>query len=1242
MLRVSKKRHTHHLAVLVAVIALTILLFVLGTGVALAWTDISDSQWVATYGVTSTQVATVAAGYANGTFKPLLAVDRGQFAKMVVDGFGMATASPASPTFTDVPTTNFFYRWIEGGVDAGIISGFGDGTYRPTSVVSRQQANSILGLYLAQRELSLRGHIAGDDGNYASLNAWYSAEGVEVLAQFADSANVASIHAPATAYLVFHDVVRGSASGGGVYLRPGSNLTRAQAVALILRVRAVSFSTALPTITLVNPASGPAVGGNSVVITGTNFTGATVVKFGAVAAPSYVVNSATQITAVAPAGTTGTTVDVGVTTPAGTSAIVAADKYGYGTPTVTLLAPAAGVAAGGTSVVITGTGFSGVTAVKFGLVNATSYVVNSPTQITAVAPAGTAGTTVDVTVTATASTSAASAASKYSYGAPTVTVLAPAAGAAASGTSVVITGTGFTGLSGAAAVKFGLTNATSYVVNSPTQITAVAPAGTTGTTVDVTVTTPAGTSAISVLASKYSYGVPTVALLDPVGGPAAGGNAVVITGTGFTGLSGAAAVKFGLTNATSYVVNSPTQITAIAPAGTPGAVVDVTVVNPVGASGIAGTGNDYTYGVPTVLALAPNIGTTAGSTAVTISGTNFVAGATVAFGTGFPATSVVVVNSTTITCVSPAHAAGVVDVVVTTPAGPSSIVGAGNDYTYVSYTADVALALTTPAPGVGNTITGGGATKTVTVNVVNATASVVLTGTKLVGQAVVLGGANASDVIAAGTGTAPIYTVNTSSVSATGGSKVFTLTVSETGKADIVYTVTVTVAAPYTADMTLALTTPAPDSSNTIAGGGATKTVTVNVANATSSVVLTGAKTAGQTVAIGGANAANVTAGGSATVPTYTINTSSVSALGGSKVFTLTVSEAGKASIVYTATVTVAGPTADMALVLTAPAPGAGNTITGGGATKTVTVNVVNATASVVLTGTKTAGQTVAIGGTNGGDVAAGGTTTAPTYTVNTSSVSAAGGSKTFTLTVGETGKGDIVYTVTVTVAQPFTADVTFALTSPTGTGNTITGGGATKTVTVNVVNATSSVVLTGAKTAGQTVAIGGTNGGDVAAGGTTTAPIYTVNTSSVSAAGGSKTFTLTVSEAARADIVYTLTVNVAIPYTANITLALTTPAPGVGNTITGGGAVRSVQVNVVNTTASVVLTGTKLVGQAVVLGGANASDVIATGTGTAPIYTVNTSTVAAAGGSKVFTFTVSETGKADIVYTVTVTVAGP
>ncbi len=141
------------------------------------------------------------------------------------------------------------------------------------------------------------------------------------------------VHAPATAYLAYHGVVQGSARGGGLYLDPGSSLMRSQAVALILRAKAVTFSTALPTVTLLNPSSGPTAGGNSVVITGTNFTDATVVKFGTVNATSYVVNSATQITAVAPAGTAGTTVEVTVTTPAGTSSIAGtANDYAYGPP----------------------------------------------------------------------------------------------------------------------------------------------------------------------------------------------------------------------------------------------------------------------------------------------------------------------------------------------------------------------------------------------------------------------------------------------------------------------------------------------------------------------------------------------------------------------------------------------------------------------------------------------------------------------------------------------------------------------------------------------------------------------------------------------------------------------------------------------------------------------------------------------------------------------------------------------
>ncbi len=88
--------------------------------------------------------------------------------------------------------------------------------------------------------------------------------------------------------------------------------------------------------------------------------------------------------------------------------------------------------------------------------------------------------------------------------------------------------------------------------------------------------------------------VPTVTKLTPASGPTTGGTTVTITGTGFVGLSGAAAVRFGTTNATSYVVDSATKITAVAPAHAGGAV-NVTVTAAGGTSSTSGTGNDYVY-----------------------------------------------------------------------------------------------------------------------------------------------------------------------------------------------------------------------------------------------------------------------------------------------------------------------------------------------------------------------------------------------------------------------------------------------------------------------------------------------------------------------------------------------------------------------------------------------------------------------------------------------------------------------
>ena len=80
----------------------------------------------------------------------------------------------------------------------------------------------------------------------------------------------------------------------------------------------------------------------------------------------------------------------------------------------------------------------------------------------------------------------------------------------------------------------------------------------------------------------------------------------------------------------------------------------MTVTTPGGTSAASGTGNDYTYvtPAPTVTALNPTSGTTAGGTAVTITGTNLTGATAVSFG-GTAATGVSVVNTTTVTCTSP-------------------------------------------------------------------------------------------------------------------------------------------------------------------------------------------------------------------------------------------------------------------------------------------------------------------------------------------------------------------------------------------------------------------------------------------------------------------------------------------------------------------------------------------------------------------------------------------------------------
>lgn len=158
----------------------------------------------------------------------------------------------------------------------------------------------------------------------------------------------------------------------------------------------------------------------------------------------------------------------------------------------------------------------------------------------------------------------------------------------------------------------------------------------------------------------------TIESITPDEGPNTGATEVTITGTGFME---DATVEFDGTPATEVAVVDGNTITCVAPAGSTGQV-DVVVENPDG--GKVTEANGFTYiSVPTLTTVAPDNGEEAGGTSATLTGTEFADGATVLFG-ATPATSVVVVGPTSITCATPAGT-GLVSVTVENADGGTAV-----------------------------------------------------------------------------------------------------------------------------------------------------------------------------------------------------------------------------------------------------------------------------------------------------------------------------------------------------------------------------------------------------------------------------------------------------------------------------------------------------------------------------------------------------------------------------------------
>lgn len=109
------------------------------------FTDVDPAHWAYKY-IEYAAESGVIGGYGDGTYRPGLTVDRGQMAvfiaRAVAGGDSLVPTAPPTATFPDVaPGTAWEWAWkyVEYTVSRGVVGGYGDGTYRPAVVCTRDQ-----------------------------------------------------------------------------------------------------------------------------------------------------------------------------------------------------------------------------------------------------------------------------------------------------------------------------------------------------------------------------------------------------------------------------------------------------------------------------------------------------------------------------------------------------------------------------------------------------------------------------------------------------------------------------------------------------------------------------------------------------------------------------------------------------------------------------------------------------------------------------------------------------------------------------------------------------------------------------------------------------------------------------------------------------------------------------------------------------------------------------------------------
>jgi uncharacterized repeat protein (TIGR03803 family) len=345
------------------------------------------TQAATAYKITPAGVFTLLGTIPDRSFSPLFLGSDGNFYGTTQHGGALNQGTVFKLTPAGVVTTIYSFDTTHGAVPWGSVVQAGDGNFYGTTTVGGTGGGGVVFRVTPSGNIKvlhnfptgsvndgadpIAGLVLGTDGLFYGNTFTNGANGYGVVFSIAPTGTYAFIWqfdrpsgASPESNLVQHTngTVYSLASGGGLR---GDGVLYGLTLNLGARVKAVLSSGKV---------------GSKVEILGGGFTGATAVKFNGKPA-HFVLASDTYLTATVPAG--ATTGPITVTTPTGTMPSMTLFLV---VPKVLSFSPTSGAV--GTPVVITGNSFTGATKVSFGGVKATTFTVDSDTQITATVPTG--------------------------------------------------------------------------------------------------------------------------------------------------------------------------------------------------------------------------------------------------------------------------------------------------------------------------------------------------------------------------------------------------------------------------------------------------------------------------------------------------------------------------------------------------------------------------------------------------------------------------------------------------------------------------------------------------------------------------------------------------------------------------------------------------------------------------------------------------------------------------------------